>query len=69
MDLINELSTVIIMLIRAGVVFRIVYCCIRIITTSEDVAIYRKRIKNVIVGYILAELIFQLKDIILNYYV
>lgn len=68
MDLVNELSNVLIMLIRAGTIFRVVYCCIRIVITDEETNVYRKRIKNVILGYILAEIIFQLKDIVINYY-
>ena len=68
MDLVNQISLVLIDLIRVGAVFRLVYCLFRLISAEDEAATYKKRARNVVIFYIIAELIFQLKDIIIRYY-
>ncbi|MDR1892363.1 MAG: mercury transporter [Oscillospiraceae bacterium] len=68
MSLVTDLSKAVIWLIRAGAAFRVAYCCFRLISNEEEAQSYKARIKNVLVFYIIAECIFQLKDIIIYYF-
>lgn len=68
MDLIKEMADAFIMLIRVGAVFRVVYCLIRMGAAEEEGSLFKKRAKNVVIFYILAECIWQIKEIVLGYY-
>jgi hypothetical protein len=68
MDLIDEISKAIIMLIRVGCVARFIYCMIRLSAAEEEATQYIKRAKNTVIFYILAESVWQIKDLILYYY-
>ncbi len=68
MDLINEISVALIILIRVGVVFRVAFCFFRMITAEEETPQYRKRLRNVLFFYVLAELAFVIKNIVLYYF-
>lgn len=68
MQMIDEVSKVVIWLIRAGATFRLCYCLFRLISADEDAVMYKKRAKNVILFYIIAESVWVIKDLILNYY-
>ena len=65
---IDDLSNAIILLVRVGAVFRLVYCFIRLISAEEEATQYKKRAKNTVIFYIIAECIWQIKDIVLYYY-
>jgi len=56
------------MLIRVGCVARFIYCMIRLSGAEEEATQYRKRAKNTIIFYIIAESIWQIKDLIIYYY-
>ena len=68
MDLIKQMADAFIILIRAGAILRLVYCLIRIGACEEESSTYKKRIKNTIIFYVLAESIWQLKILVLGYY-
>ena len=68
MSLIDEISNVVLILIRAGTVFRVAYCLLRLVTADEEATQYKKRIRNTIIFYILAECAFILKDLFIHYY-
>ena len=68
MDAVNQISQVLIDIIRVGAVFRLVYCLFRMISAEDEQAMYKKRARNVVIFYIIAETIFQLKDILIGYY-
>lgn len=63
----DEISAAIIMIIRAGAVMRFIYCMVSM-QFSEESAKYKKRTINTILFYIIAESIFQIRDIIIFYY-
>lgn len=65
---IDDISNAIILLVRAGVLFRLIYCFVRLIGAEEEAAQYRKRAKNTVLFYVFAECIWQIKDIVLYYY-
>jgi len=58
----------VLILIRAGAAFRVVFCFIRLMTADEETALFKKRIRNTVVFYIVAELAFVFKDIIIHYF-
>lgn len=64
----DDISTAIIMLVRLGAVARFIYCMVRLTAAEEQAAQYKKRARNTVVFYIIAESIWQLKDLILYYY-
>ena len=68
MEILKELALAFILLIRLGAVLRIVYCFICIGTDEEQSASYKKRIKNTIKFYIMAESVWMLKDLVISYY-
>jgi len=68
MELVKEMADAFTMLIRVGVVLRVVYCFIRMGVSEDEGAMYKKRLKNTVMFYILAESIWQIKELVLNYY-
>jgi len=68
MNLIDEISYVILALIRAGAVCRVAYCLLRLVTAEEEAVQYKKRIRNTAIFYILAESAFVLKNLFVSYY-
>lgn len=64
----DDISIAVISLIRAGAVFRFVYCMVRLQGAEEEQTQYRKRAKNAVLFYIMAESIWQIKDIVMYYY-
>ena len=68
MSMIDEISNMVLILIRAGTVFRVAFCLLRLVTAEEEAIQYKKRIRNTIIFYILAESAFILKDIFMHYF-
>jgi len=68
MDLINEISRTVIWLIRAGVTFRVCYCFFRLIMADEESSMYKKRAKNTLLFYVIAESAFVIKSLVMSYY-
>lgn len=68
MQIVDEVSKVVIWLIRTGATFRLCYCLFRLISADEDAVMYKKRAKHAIIFYIIAESVFLIKALILNYY-
>ena len=66
MDTLNEMSRFFIVIIRAGAVMRIIYCFIRMASAEEEQAMFKKRIRNVLVFYCIAELVWVIKNLILS---
>lgn len=64
----DDISTAIISFIRLGAVFRFVYCMVRLQSAEEEQVRYKKRAQNAVVFYVIAECIWQIKEIIFFYY-
>lgn len=64
----DDISNVIIGLVRIGAVARFIYCLIRLESAEEQAAQYKKRAINAVIFYVIAESIWQIKDLILYYY-
>ena len=69
MDTLNEIISLLrIGIIPLGVVFRVIFCFIKMIYDEEAQSSYKKKIRNTIVFGIITELIFVILDLIKNYY-
>ena len=68
MDRLTEMADAFVLLIRIGAVLRVVYCFIYIAIDEDQAASYKRRLKNTVVFYILAESIWQIKEMIVSYY-
>ena len=64
----DDISMAVIVLIRAGAVFRFIYCMGRLQGAEEEQAQYKKRVKNTVMFYVMAECIWQIKEIVFYYY-
>ncbi|MNP04719.1 hypothetical protein D3C76_966440 [compost metagenome] len=64
----EELAQAVILLIRVGCAFRFIYTMVRLSGSDEESSKYKKRARNVVIFYVLAESIWQVKDLILLYY-
>ena len=64
----DDLSKAIIWLVRVGAVARFIYCMVRLAAAEEQAAQYKKRARNTVIFYVIAESIWQIKDLILYYY-
>lgn len=65
---INDISMAVISLIRVGAVFRLIYCMVRLEGAEEEQVQYRKRAKNTVLFYVIAESVWQIKEIVFFYY-
>ena len=65
---VKDIAGAVMLIIRLGVVARLIYCMIRIGTSEEESTQYKKRAKNVLIFYVIAESIWAIKDIIIGYY-
>jgi len=65
---IDDISTAVIVLLRLGAAFRFVYCMIRLQSAEDEAAQFKKRAKNTVIFYIIAECVWQLKEIVFYYY-
>ncbi len=65
---IDDISMAAITLIRLGAVFRFIYCMVRLEGAEEEQMQYRKRAKNTVLFYVLAESVWQIREIVFFYY-
>ncbi len=68
MQTIEELSNLLINLIRAGLGFRIIYCCIRLMSAEEEQGTYKRRIRNSLIAVVINELVWVIKDLVIAYF-
>lgn len=65
---VDDISMAAISLIRLGAVFRFIYCMVRLEGAEEEQMQYRKRARNTVLFYVLAESVWQIKEIVFFYY-
>ena len=69
MNTINSLINVLrLIIIPSGVVLRVGFCLIKMMYAEDEFTVYKKRMVNVILFGIIAELILSIKDIIRFYF-
>ena len=64
----DDIFMAIIAMVRIGAAARFIYCMIRLEAAEDQETQYKKRAKNTVIFYIIAECIWQIKDLILYYY-
>jgi len=67
-ELLKEMADAFILLIRVGAVLRVIYCFINLGIDEEQSSSYKKKMKNTVVFYVLAESVWQIKDLVMSYY-
>ena len=69
MQTIEEISKLLINVIRAGLGFRVIYCCIMLMTAAdEEQGTYKRRIKNSLIAVVINELVWVIKDLVISYF-
>lgn len=68
MDLLDNASAALQIIIRSGTILRVGYCFLRMTMSEEETVMYKKRIRNSIVFLIISELVWVLKSLVLAYY-
>lgn len=69
MDLLNEIINLLkVGIIPVGVVFRVIFCLVKMIYDEDAVSSYKKKITNTITFGIITELILVISDLIQKYY-
>lgn len=64
----DDISMAVIGLIRLGAVFRFVFCMVRLQGAEEEQTQFKKRAINTVIFYVIAECIWQIKELIFYYY-
>ena len=64
----DDISMAVIAIIRLGAVFRFIYCMVRLQGAEEEQTQFKKRAKNTVLFYVLAECIWQIKELVFYYY-
>ncbi len=64
----DDISAAVIAMVRLGAVFRFIYCMVQLEGAEEEHAQYKKRAKNILLFYVLAESVWQIRDLVFYYY-
>ena len=65
---IDEITTGIMILVRLGVIGRFIFCMVKLIGADEEAGKYKKRAKNAVLFWIIAESVWVLKSLVFYYY-
>lgn len=68
MQIINNLTSTLLILIPAGTVLRIIICAIQLMGNEDEKVQIKKRLRHTIVFLILALTVIGISKIIMNYY-
>jgi len=65
---IDDITKGIMALVRIGVIGRFIFCMVKLAGADDEAAKYRKRAKNAVLFWIIAESAWALKDLVFHYY-
>ena len=65
---VDDITNGLMIIVRLGVAARFIFCMVKLIGADEEALRYKKRAKNAVLFWILAESIWIIKDLILYYY-
>ncbi|GHV19758.1 hypothetical protein FACS189425_10490 [Clostridia bacterium] len=68
MSTLDALIAVLINLVRVGAAGRVIFCFIRLAGTEDESAMYKKRIRNTLMFYIMTECVYQIKELAIYYF-
>ena len=65
---VDDITTAVIWVSTFGVFFRAAFCVFRMISADEEREMYKKRLKHVIVFYVIVVSLWHMRDIAFNYF-
>jgi hypothetical protein len=65
---VDDITNGIMILVRLGVAARFIFCMVKLIGADDDAGRYKKRAKNAVLFWIIAESVWAIKDLVLYYY-
>jgi hypothetical protein len=65
---VDDITNGVMILVRLGVVARFIFCMVKMIGADEDAGRYKKRAKNSVLFWIIAESVWVIRDLTLYYY-
>lgn len=65
---IDEITNAALILVRLGVIGRFIFCMVKLTGAEEEAVKYKKRAKNAVLFWIIAESVWVLKDLAFYYY-
>ena len=65
---VDEITNAVLILVRLGVVGRFIFCMVKLIGADEEAGKYKKRAKNAVLFWIIAECVWVIKDLVFFYY-
>jgi len=68
MNTINELINALKLLIGVGVGTRVIFCLIKMMYSEDEKSHYKRKIINIIIFGVIAEVSLVIKDVIMFYY-
>ncbi len=68
MDTINSLISVLKLLIGIGVGMRVIFCLIKMMCSEDEKNHYKKKMINIIIFGVVAEVCLVIKDVIMYYF-
>jgi hypothetical protein len=66
---VDDITNGVMILVRLGVIGRFVFCMVKLIGAEEDAMKYKKRAKNAVLFFIIAESVWVLRDLVFFYYI
>jgi hypothetical protein len=65
---VDDITNGVMILVRLGVAARFIFCMVKLIGADEEAGRYKKRAKNSVIFWIIAESVWIIRDLALYYY-
>jgi hypothetical protein len=65
---VDDITNGLMIIVRLGIIGRFIFCMVKLIGAEDEALRYKKRAKNAVIFWILAESVWIIKDIVLHYY-
>ena len=65
---IDDITNGLMIIVRLGIIARFIFCMMKLIGADEDAGKYKRRAKNAVLFWIIAESIWAIKDLVFYYY-
>ena len=65
---VDDITNGLMIIVRLGVMARFIFCMVKLIGAEDEALRYKKRAKNAVLFWIIAESIWIIKDIVMHYY-
>ena len=65
---VDEITKALMIIVRLGIIGRFIFCMVKLIGAEDEAGRYKKRAKNAVLFWILAESVWVLKELVFYYY-